>query len=189
MEAQAPSAYTSFLQQPWYSGRGLFLDPPTVYIKNKSANLSLPPSIMHDQLSSCDTCFSSLTEVFCKTRDTSSAANVYVSYISQQLSQYAMSNNSEHIAALIIEPGYYKYSLFWVPLFQYMMSLMLNLISLYCLFWYFSTCYVWTIQNLMLIFSGKCVPTDNFACAIAFTFTILNRTKYLCVRVGCTSIV
>lgn len=39
-----------------YSGRGLFLDPPTVYIKNKSANLSLPPSIMHDQLSSCDTC-------------------------------------------------------------------------------------------------------------------------------------
>uniref|UniRef100_A0A0E0AST9 Dethiobiotin synthase n=1 Tax=Oryza glumipatula TaxID=40148 RepID=A0A0E0AST9_9ORYZ len=66
MEAQAPSAYTSFLQQPWYSGRGLFLDPPTV--------------------------------------DTSSAANVYVSYISQQLSQYAMSNNSEHIAALIIEP-------------------------------------------------------------------------------------
>uniref|UniRef100_A0A0E0EBT1 Bifunctional dethiobiotin synthetase/7,8-diamino-pelargonic acid aminotransferase, mitochondrial n=1 Tax=Oryza meridionalis TaxID=40149 RepID=A0A0E0EBT1_9ORYZ len=99
MEAQAPSAYTSFLQQPWYSGRGLFLDPPTVYIKNKSANLSLPPSIMHDQLS-----FSSLTEVFCKTRDTSSAANVYVSYISQQLSQYAMSNNSEHIAALIIEP-------------------------------------------------------------------------------------
>lgn len=133
--------------------------------------------------------FSSLTEVFCKTRDTSSAANVYVSYISHQLSQYAMSNNSEHIAALIIEPGYYKYSLFWVPLFQYMMSLMLNLISLCCLFWYFSTCYVWTIQNLMLIFSGKCVPTDNFACAIAFTFTILNRTKYLCVRVGCTSIV
>uniref|UniRef100_A0A0E0I944 Dethiobiotin synthase n=1 Tax=Oryza nivara TaxID=4536 RepID=A0A0E0I944_ORYNI len=66
MEAQAPSAYTSFLQQPWYSGRGLFLDPPTV--------------------------------------DTSSAANVYVSYISHQLSQYAMSNNSEHIAALIIEP-------------------------------------------------------------------------------------
>uniref|UniRef100_A0A0D3GXX9 Adenosylmethionine-8-amino-7-oxononanoate aminotransferase n=1 Tax=Oryza barthii TaxID=65489 RepID=A0A0D3GXX9_9ORYZ len=73
MEAQAPSAYTSFLQQPWYSGRGLFLDPPTVYIKNKTANLSLPPSICHDQL--CDTCFSSLTEVFCKTRDTSSAAN------------------------------------------------------------------------------------------------------------------
>uniref|UniRef100_A0A0E0LSU0 Bifunctional dethiobiotin synthetase/7,8-diamino-pelargonic acid aminotransferase, mitochondrial n=1 Tax=Oryza punctata TaxID=4537 RepID=A0A0E0LSU0_ORYPU len=99
MEAQAPSAYTSFLQQPWYSGRGLFLDPPTVYIKNKTAHLSLPPSIWHEQLS-----FSSLTEVFCKTRDTSSAAKLYVSYISQQLSQYAMSNNSEHIAALIIEP-------------------------------------------------------------------------------------
>uniref|UniRef100_J3MRJ3 7,8-diamino-pelargonic acid aminotransferase n=2 Tax=Oryza brachyantha TaxID=4533 RepID=J3MRJ3_ORYBR len=104
MEAQAPSAYTSFLQQPWYSGRGLFLDPPTVYIKNKTTHLSVPPSICHDQQNSCDTCFSSLTEVFCKTRDTSVAANLYVSYISQQLSQYAMSNNSEHIAALIIEP-------------------------------------------------------------------------------------
>ncbi|KAL5230336.1 hypothetical protein ABZP36_029112 [Zizania latifolia] len=104
MEAQAPSAYTSFLQQPWYSGRGLFLDPPTVYIKNKTWQLSLPSSICYDQLSSCDTCYPSLTEVFCKTRDTSSAVNLYASYISQQLSQYSLSNNSEHIAALIIEP-------------------------------------------------------------------------------------
>uniref|UniRef100_A0A0D9X5S6 Dethiobiotin synthase n=1 Tax=Leersia perrieri TaxID=77586 RepID=A0A0D9X5S6_9ORYZ len=54
MEAQAPSAYTSFLQQPWYSGRGLFLDPPTVYIGNKTTHLSIPPSIWQDQLSSCD---------------------------------------------------------------------------------------------------------------------------------------
>ncbi|TVU42146.1 hypothetical protein EJB05_08537 [Eragrostis curvula] len=55
MEAQAPSAYTSFLQQPWYSGRGLFLDPPTVYVKNDTCNLSLPKLMKHDQQSSGDT--------------------------------------------------------------------------------------------------------------------------------------
>lgn len=104
MEAQAPSAYTSFLQQPWYSGRGLFLDPPTMYIRNKTCNLSLPQSIQHDHLSPGDTCFPSLAEIFCKTRDTSPAADFYSSYISQQLSEYSLSNNSEHIAALIIEP-------------------------------------------------------------------------------------
>ncbi|KAL6659184.1 hypothetical protein ACP70R_003224 [Stipagrostis hirtigluma subsp. patula] len=104
MEAQAPSAYTSFLQQPWYSGRGLFLDPPTVYVKDEICSLSLPHSMKHDPLPPGDTCFSSLAEVFCKSRDTSSASDLYVSYISQQLSEFSLSNNSEHIAALIIEP-------------------------------------------------------------------------------------
>ncbi|KAB5552692.1 hypothetical protein DKX38_010003 [Salix brachista] len=42
MEAQAPSSYTGFLQQPWYTGRGLFLDPPTVSLSNNKWNLSLP---------------------------------------------------------------------------------------------------------------------------------------------------
>ncbi|CAN6831923.1 unnamed protein product [Brassica oleracea] len=34
MEAQAPSPYTGFLQQPWYTGKGLFLDPPTDILFN-----------------------------------------------------------------------------------------------------------------------------------------------------------
>ncbi|KAK8619937.1 hypothetical protein V6N13_066433 [Hibiscus sabdariffa] len=42
MEAQAPSAYTGFLQQPWYTGRGLFLDPPTVFMHNGKWTLALP---------------------------------------------------------------------------------------------------------------------------------------------------
>ncbi|KAJ1267930.1 hypothetical protein BS78_07G096500 [Paspalum vaginatum] len=104
MEAQAPSAYTSFLQQPWYSGRGLFFDPPTVYIKNEVYNISLPQSMQHDPQVSRDTCFSSQAEVFCKTRDKSSAADLYLSYIKQQLSEFSLSSNSEHLAALIIEP-------------------------------------------------------------------------------------
>ncbi|CAM0911561.1 unnamed protein product [Alopecurus aequalis] len=101
MEAQAPSAYTSFLQQPWYSGRGLFLNPPTVFIRNETCTLSLPPWIQHGHLSPG---FPSLAEVFCKTRDSSSAADLYSTYISQQLSKYPLSSYREHIAALIIEP-------------------------------------------------------------------------------------
>ncbi|RLM60573.1 bifunctional dethiobiotin synthetase/7,8-diamino-pelargonic acid aminotransferase, mitochondrial [Panicum miliaceum] len=104
MEAQAPSAYTSFLQQPWYSGRGLFLDPPTVYIKSEMYNLSLPQSMLHDPQTYGDTCFSSQAEVFCKSRDKSSAADLYLSYINQQLSEFSISSNSEYLAALIIEP-------------------------------------------------------------------------------------
>nr|CAB3482573.1 unnamed protein product [Digitaria exilis] len=104
MEAQAPSAYTSFLQQPWYSGRGLFLDPPTVYIKSATYNISLPQSMPHDPKTSGATCFSSEGEVFCKSRDKSSVSDLYLSYIKQQLSEFSVSSNSEHIAALIIEP-------------------------------------------------------------------------------------
>ncbi|KAK3121237.1 hypothetical protein QOZ80_8BG0649110 [Eleusine coracana subsp. coracana] len=78
MEAQAPSAYTLFLQQPCTQVGGC--------------------------LWTLQQCFSSLAEVFCNTRDTSSAADVYLSYISQKLSEFSLSNNSEHIAALIIEP-------------------------------------------------------------------------------------
>ena len=39
-----------------YSGRGLFLDPPTVYIKSEMYNLSLPQSMPHDPQTSGDTC-------------------------------------------------------------------------------------------------------------------------------------
>jgi len=48
--------------------------------------------------------FSSQAEVFCKSRDKSSAADLYLSYINQQLSEFSLSSNSEYLAALIIEP-------------------------------------------------------------------------------------
>lgn len=51
--------------------------------------------------------FPSFAEVFCKSRDSSAAADLYSTYISQQLSEYSVSSNIEHIAALIIEPGKY----------------------------------------------------------------------------------
>ncbi|KAL0290108.1 UNVERIFIED_CONTAM: Bifunctional dethiobiotin synthetase/7,8-diamino-pelargonic acid aminotransferase, mitochondrial [Sesamum angustifolium] len=42
MEAQAPSPYTGFLQQPWYRGRGHFLDPPTVSMSDDIWEVALP---------------------------------------------------------------------------------------------------------------------------------------------------
>jgi hypothetical protein len=39
-----------------YSGRGLFLDPPTVFTRNETCTLSLPPWIQHGHLSPGDKC-------------------------------------------------------------------------------------------------------------------------------------
>ncbi|KAJ1433507.1 Pyridoxal phosphate-dependent transferase, major domain [Sesbania bispinosa] len=50
MEAQAPSSYTGFLQQPWYTGRGLFLDPPSVSMHNNTWNISIPEGFQLENL-------------------------------------------------------------------------------------------------------------------------------------------
>jgi hypothetical protein len=55
--------------------------------------------------------FFSQAEVFCKTRDKTFAADLYSSYIKQKLSEFSLSSSSEHLAALIVEPGK-KVSLF-----------------------------------------------------------------------------
>jgi hypothetical protein len=77
----------------------------------------------------CNAVFSSLAEVFCNTRDTSSAADLYLSYISNELSEFSLSNTSDHIAALIIEPGKEVFALCFcvhsfIFLFTYFLILM-----------------------------------------------------------------
>ncbi|KAL4182127.1 hypothetical protein AMTRI_Chr12g274370 [Amborella trichopoda] len=104
MEAQAPSPYTGFLQQPWYSGRGFFLDPPTVFCSNEHWNLCLPQVFLPYKLNGEVPAFSSREEVFCGSRDSSELAGNYSNYIHQQLSLYRGSKNCASIAALIIEP-------------------------------------------------------------------------------------
>ncbi|CAL9125870.1 unnamed protein product [Musa textilis] len=104
MEAQAPSSYTSFIQQPWYSGRGLFLDPPECFISNEIWSLSLPDCLRSNHLKPEDTRFSSCAELFCPSRDTSAVAENYANYISKQLSDFAASSHSIQVGALIIEP-------------------------------------------------------------------------------------
>lgn len=104
MEAQAPSSFTSSLQQPWYSGRGLFLDPPTIFMSNEIWTLSIPDTLNAGHLKSGDMWFNSRDELFSRSRDSSAVAGSYAAYISNQLVQFSELSHSTHIAALIIEP-------------------------------------------------------------------------------------
>lgn len=104
MEAQAPSPYTGFLQQPWYSGRGLFLDPPTVFMYNSKWILSLPEWLYSKIVEHKDITFCSRDEIFYEERDSSDLASIYSSYISQNLLQNPGLKVSGCIGALIIEP-------------------------------------------------------------------------------------
>ncbi|KAK1391594.1 hypothetical protein POM88_010650 [Heracleum sosnowskyi] len=104
MEAQSPSAYTGFLQQPWYSGRGYFLDPPLVHICDGTWRLSLPDRLQSYDGEVADMFFGSRDEIFRKSRDDSSLARVYASHISEELQVYSGDNLSAHIGALILEP-------------------------------------------------------------------------------------
>ncbi|KAL5549073.1 hypothetical protein UlMin_004304 [Ulmus minor] len=102
MEAQAPSSYTGFLQQPWYTGRGLFLDPPTVFLCNNTWNLSLPEGMLSDNSKFQNINFSSRNEVFNTSRDKSNLAEMYSSYVLNVLAKFPESKG--YIGALIVEP-------------------------------------------------------------------------------------
>ncbi|CAL1358443.1 unnamed protein product [Linum trigynum] len=104
MEAQAPSSYTAFIQQPWYSGRGFFLDPPTVSICNNMWIVSLPAGMHSGDLYNVVTTYSSRDEIFHKSRDKSDLAQAYLSYISEQLVSFSDKEPSVQIGALIVEP-------------------------------------------------------------------------------------
>ncbi|GLJ26997.1 hypothetical protein SUGI_0528990 [Cryptomeria japonica] len=103
MEAQAPSAYTGFFQQPWYSGRGLFLDPPSVFLHNKEWQLQVPDALMFLELK-CPGLGTTCEALFSTKRDESTLAMLYCDYISQHLSRFSTLSPSKHVAALIIEP-------------------------------------------------------------------------------------
>ncbi|GMH03977.1 hypothetical protein Nepgr_005816 [Nepenthes gracilis] len=123
MEAQAPSCYTGFLQQPWYTGRGLFIDSPTVYMHEAKWNLFLPEGFYCKEYKQEDLTFRFRDELFYKSRDGSSISKSYLSYISKQLSPYSGVEGTGRIGALIIEPviqgagGMYMVD----PLFQRML--------------------------------------------------------------------
>nr|VDC90920.1 unnamed protein product [Brassica rapa] len=101
MEAQAPSPYTGFLQQPWYTGRGLFLDPPTGFLSNGAWNLSLPEFFAEIAPEEYGT-FSTRDEIFDKSRDTSTLATTYSAYVSKQLQEYSGNTQSAHIQTTIL---------------------------------------------------------------------------------------
>ncbi|KAL6189075.1 hypothetical protein ACLB2K_040465 [Fragaria x ananassa] len=102
MEAQAPSCYTGFLQQPWYKGRGFFFDPPTVFLSKNMWNLSLPVGLHSPDLNAKNLTFCSRDDILNKSRDKSDLAEIYSSFVSHQLSKFPKSRGL--VGALIIEP-------------------------------------------------------------------------------------
>ncbi|KAL7138072.1 hypothetical protein ABFS83_10G137900 [Erythranthe nasuta] len=105
MEAQAPSPYTGFLQQPWYSGRGIFLDPPTVSMYGGGIwEVSLPEKMQSEKSNDERLSFCSRDEVFKRSRDGSALADLYTSSILQELQLLSDTNGLSHVGALIIEP-------------------------------------------------------------------------------------
>ncbi|KAL8223013.1 hypothetical protein R6Q57_020412 [Mikania cordata] len=103
MDAQAPSPYTGFLQQPWYTGRGFFLDPPFVSMCNGAWKIVVPKKMNYVDVKE-DTSFNSRDQVFNKSRDDSNLSSAYSTYISQELFPSSGSRKFSHAGALIIEP-------------------------------------------------------------------------------------
>ncbi|KAL8488836.1 hypothetical protein ACS0TY_024483 [Phlomoides rotata] len=104
MEAQAPSPYTGFLQQPWYRGRGIFLDPPTVALYDGIWGVCLPQKMQPEKSGHEGLSFSSRGEIFNMSRDRSDLASLYTSFILQELELLSDPNDLSHIGALIVEP-------------------------------------------------------------------------------------
>ncbi|CAI7802643.1 unnamed protein product, partial [Closterium sp. NIES-53] len=117
MHAQSPSPYTSFQQQPWYGGKGVFLDPPTVEYSQGQWLVVLPPALSSSSTTPPTThlSFQSRAAVFDKERDSSPLAPLYHDYIQQQLQPFLLPSDSSSgvpsggfsgamAAALIIEP-------------------------------------------------------------------------------------
>lgn len=104
-DAQAPSVYTGFLQQPWYQGRGLFLETPYIYLHNRQWHINVPDCyIKHNivSLKNEELHYTSRDELYCEQRDNSELGTVYKNIISEKLS--SCTNGCTLVAALIIEP-------------------------------------------------------------------------------------
>ncbi|KAJ0592034.1 putative dethiobiotin synthase, Adenosylmethionine--8-amino-7-oxononanoate transaminase [Helianthus annuus] len=104
MDAQAPSPYTGFLQQPWYTGRGVFLDPPFVSMCDGVWKIAVPKKMHYEDVILEDTSFNSRDQVFNRSRDDSKLASIYSTYISQELLPSSGSTKCSYAGALIIEP-------------------------------------------------------------------------------------
>lgn len=104
MEAQASTPYTSPLQQPWYRGRGCFLDPPKVELVRGRWR------IQWDAAELDTTEYASREEVFgVKRTGTERQAEVYRRYIEETMRKFEEGEgNGERavrLGGLILEPG------------------------------------------------------------------------------------
>jgi dethiobiotin synthetase/adenosylmethionine--8-amino-7-oxononanoate aminotransferase len=119
MDAVAPSPFNGRLQTPWYTGRGLFLDPPTVALQQGAWRVRLPADMQAAAVAAAaapaaEVQFGSQAEVFALPQRMAAAApggqqqtlySLYRSHIQQQLEQYSQQQGQRRrLGALILEP-------------------------------------------------------------------------------------
>lgn len=104
-EAQAPTAYTGFLQQPWYQGRGVFLDTPYMFMRDGKWQIDVPRSYMECRRGSAcneNVSYPSRSDLFDEQREHSELATLYRESIRRRIA--SCGDASTHLAALILEP-------------------------------------------------------------------------------------
>jgi dethiobiotin synthetase/adenosylmethionine--8-amino-7-oxononanoate aminotransferase len=119
MDAVAPSPFNGRLQTPWYTGRGLFLDPPTVALQQGAWRVRLPADMQAAAAGAAaapaaEVQFGSQAEVFAlpqrmvagpSGQQQQSLYSLYRSHIQQQLEQYSQQQGQQRrLGALILEP-------------------------------------------------------------------------------------
>jgi dethiobiotin synthetase/adenosylmethionine--8-amino-7-oxononanoate aminotransferase len=117
MDAVAPSVFNGPLQTPWFTGRGLFLDPPTVGLRKGVWQVTVPESLLVNTRGSrggstarTEVTFESFDDVFsADARGNSELSKLYRSHIERYIDEYEASTatiakNNNKIAACIIEP-------------------------------------------------------------------------------------
>lgn len=103
-DAQAPSPFTGFLQQPWYEPRGKFLAPPTVGCKRGRWQVHVPSSYCEQGSPAAGSIdFPSRDAIFGSERDGTRLAEVYRACVEEELRGVG-ERGGPMVAALILEP-------------------------------------------------------------------------------------
>jgi len=100
--AQAPSVFTGPTQAPWYTPRGVFLDPPTVELAADGWRVVLPRGLVTDAVPAEALCFTK-DGLFSTERDTSALCHAYRAIVAAALADAALHADGA-VGAAIIEP-------------------------------------------------------------------------------------
>lgn len=105
MDAVAPSPYNGRKQTPWFTGRGLFLDAPTVGLQGGDWKVMLPDDMLAG--SGAETVktavFKSLDDVF-SNASAAPRAEFYRQQIEARMQQHLANNPATALGACIMEP-------------------------------------------------------------------------------------
>jgi dethiobiotin synthetase/adenosylmethionine--8-amino-7-oxononanoate aminotransferase len=105
--AQAPSVFTGPTQAPWYTPRGVFLEPPTTSLAAHGWRVALPPQLAAQVAAAgvpeAALCFASQEALFSAARDATPLAALYRAVVSAAIADAALHADGA-VGAAIIEP-------------------------------------------------------------------------------------